>query len=65
MSIPGETATLSAEDTRDAARREGLAADTAASVLDAVRAIVASDARARILICGSLYLAGQVLRDNG
>jgi dihydrofolate synthase/folylpolyglutamate synthase len=30
-----------------------------------VQAIAARDPGARILICGSLYLAGQVLRDNG
>jgi dihydrofolate synthase/folylpolyglutamate synthase len=30
-----------------------------------VRDITATDANARILICGSLYLAGHVLRENG
>jgi dihydrofolate synthase/folylpolyglutamate synthase len=35
------------------------------SVADAVQRIVATDPQARILICGSLYLAGQVLRENG
>jgi dihydrofolate synthase/folylpolyglutamate synthase len=34
-------------------------------VIAAVRDIVAGDPAARILICGSLYLAGQVLRENG
>lgn len=65
VSISGESATLSAEETRDAALRTGLAAETAPSVLDAVTSISAAEPAARILICGSLYLAGHVLRDNG
>ena len=65
MSIPGEMNTLPAEETQAAALAAGLAATTADSVLDAVHRISASDPQARILICGSLYLAGQVLRENG
>jgi dihydrofolate synthase/folylpolyglutamate synthase len=34
-------------------------------VAAAVAAITAADPTGRILICGSLYLAGQVLRENG
>ena len=47
------------------AARAGIEADTAASVLDAVTRIAANDPGSRILICGSLYLAGNVLRENG
>ena len=65
VSIPGEMNTLPAEQTQAAALAAGLAATTADSVLEAVRRISASDPQARILICGSLYLAGQVLRENG
>ncbi len=65
VSIPGEANTLSADETQAAAARAGIAAGTAESVLDAVRAIAARDPGARILICGSLYLAGGVLRENG
>ncbi len=65
VSIPGEKNTLPAEETQAAARAAGLSATTADSVLDAVQRIAAADALARILICGSLYLAGQVLRENG
>jgi dihydrofolate synthase/folylpolyglutamate synthase len=65
VSIPGETATLSADDTVAAARAAGFAAETAPSVAAAVAAIVAAEPQARILICGSLYLAGRVLRENG
>ncbi len=65
VSIPGEANTLSAEETQDAARRAGIGADTAESVLAAVARIAADDPGSRILICGSLYLAGTVLRENG
>ncbi len=65
VSIPGEAATLSADETRDAALRAGLDAQVAGSVLDAVSQIAARNDGARILICGSLYLAGSVLRENG
>ena len=65
VSIPGEANTLSAEDTQKAALAAGIRADTADSVLSAVRAIASRDPGARILICGSLYLAGSILRENG
>ncbi len=65
VSIPGEHATLSAEETRAAARASGLAAETAASVQAALDTIAGVDPDARVLICGSLYLAGTVLQDNG
>ncbi|MGA0541321.1 bifunctional folylpolyglutamate synthase/dihydrofolate synthase [Neotabrizicola sp. VNH66] len=65
VEIPGEKNTLPAEVTRDAARAAGLPADTAASVAAALSDIAAGNPQARVLICGSLYLAGQVLRENG
>lgn len=65
VSIPGEAATLPAEVTAEAARAAGIAADVGADVRTSVQAIAARDPGARILICGSLYLAGKVLRDNG
>ncbi len=65
VSIPGEAATLSAEETVAAARAAGLAAEAATDLAAAVAAIVARAPESRILICGSLYLAGQVLRSNG
>ena len=34
------------------------------SIEDAIRSIASSNPDARILICGSLYLAGQVLKLN-
>ena len=65
VSIPGEKNTLTAEQTQAAAQAAGIVADTAPSVLAAVRTIAAAHPGARILICGSLYLAGSVLRENG
>ncbi len=65
VSIPEAQATLPAAETRAAALRVGLRAETAETVADAVTAIATSHPEARILICGSLYLAGHVLRENG
>jgi dihydrofolate synthase/folylpolyglutamate synthase len=65
VSIPGEKNTLPAQDTADAARAAGIATTVAGSVLEAVAARAAAEPGARILICGSLYLAGHVLRENG
>ena len=62
VSIPDETATLTATETAAAAVSVGLAASEASSVADALRTIPAD---ARVLICGSLYLAGSILRENG
>jgi len=65
VSIPGEKNTLPAEVTRDAARAAGIPATTAPSVAEALATIATRDPQARVLICGSLYLAGSVLRENG
>ncbi|UWR11207.1 bifunctional folylpolyglutamate synthase/dihydrofolate synthase [Sulfitobacter mediterraneus] len=64
VSIPGESATLAASETAAAARAEGMEAYEAESVAEALRDIVAKDQNARVLICGSLYLAGAILREN-
>ncbi|MDR7123240.1 dihydrofolate synthase/folylpolyglutamate synthase [Pseudorhodobacter sp. 4114] len=65
VSIPGEKNTLPAEATRDAALSANLPATAAASVAEALMAITATEPTARVLICGSLYLAGAILRENG
>ncbi|MEX0279633.1 MAG: folylpolyglutamate synthase/dihydrofolate synthase family protein [Arenibacterium sp.] len=64
VSIPGEAATLSAEDTARHAENAGLTTGTASEVKSALDQITAQEPRARVLICGSLYLAGEVLRQN-
>ena len=65
VSIPGEANTLPAEDTARAAAAKGIEARTAASVAAALEAIRAINPAARVLICGSLYLAGSILREHG
>jgi dihydrofolate synthase/folylpolyglutamate synthase len=65
VSIPGQTATLAAAETAAAARGAGLDAVEAEGVAQALADITALDPEARVLICGSLYLAGEVLRENG
>ena len=65
VSIPGEANTLPADETARAARDVGMTARTADSVAQAIEQITAQDPHGRILICGSLYLAGNVLRENG
>ena len=70
ISIPGEANSLSAEDLTGAARGVGLAAEPAASAAAAMRQIAqtiradASSAPARVVIAGSLYLAGRILAEN-
>lgn len=70
VEIGGAEASLTAGAIYDAARKAGMDAEPARSVEDAIDRIVlhaaldAEDAAPRILICGSLYLAGEVLRDN-
>ncbi|MFK7763590.1 MAG: folylpolyglutamate synthase/dihydrofolate synthase family protein [Roseobacter sp.] len=64
VSIPGEPSTLTAQETADAACAAGMKAHVADDVKSALTKIVGATPDARILICGSLYLAGAVLREN-
>jgi dihydrofolate synthase/folylpolyglutamate synthase len=64
--IAGDHASLPAETAAEAARTAGLKAETGESVEAAVARILAREPRpSRILVCGSLYLAGVVLERNG
>ncbi|HEX6102563.1 MAG TPA: folylpolyglutamate synthase/dihydrofolate synthase family protein [Alphaproteobacteria bacterium] len=64
--IPGEHASLTAAQSAEHARAAGIPAAEADSVEAAVAAILKAEPRpCRILICGSLYLAGTVLAENG
>ena len=65
VEIPGETATLSAEEAMGAAIAAGVTAHASGSVGAALEEILGIAPHARVLICGSLYLAGQILRENG
>ena len=64
--IPGEHAGRSPQDVAAAASRAGLVAECADGVADALARIAAQswDRPPRILIAGSLYLAGQALGAN-
>ncbi|MFN4101031.1 MAG: glutamate ligase domain-containing protein, partial [Pararhodobacter sp.] len=64
VSIPGEANTLPADATAAAATSAGLTALTADNVQAALDAITREVPQARVLICGSLYLAGAILREN-
>jgi len=65
VSIPGEANTLPAEVTARAATEAGIVNASADSVIDALALIAATQPQARVIICGSLYLAGSILRENG
>ncbi|WP_428547818.1 bifunctional folylpolyglutamate synthase/dihydrofolate synthase [Profundibacter sp.] len=65
VSIPGEAATLPAAETAKAAKQVGMETHIADNVQSAIADIIQTDPNARILICGSLYLAGNILRENG
>ena len=66
VAVPGEHKTLSADETAAAAKDVGLAAAPSAGVPEALSDIVGHGASTgRVLICGSLYLAGTVLAENG
>lgn len=65
VSIPGEPNTLPAETTAEAAAKVGMTASTAPDVDTALRQLIEGNQNIRVLICGSLYLAGQILQKNG
>ena len=70
ISIPGEEASRGAGELYDAARDVGLDASPADDLEDAMMQVSAwsrarpNEGPPRILICGSLYLAGRVLAEN-
>ncbi len=65
LTVPGEPAAVSAKALADAATASGIATRAAPSLEAALAAVAATSARApRVLICGSLYLAGQTLAAN-
>ncbi len=61
LTIPDEENAVSAEALAEAARAAGLSAETASSLDEALRQAALAAPAPRILICGSLYLAGRVL----
>ena len=69
VAIPGEEASHSAGECAQFAREAGASrvseADSVPAALDALAHAHAGEAPARVLICGSLYLAGKVLALDG
>jgi dihydrofolate synthase/folylpolyglutamate synthase len=65
--VPGADKSLSAEAVADCARQIGLSATSRDNLTEALEAArkLDLDPPPRILITGSLYLAGEVLRENG
>ncbi|MEO0357065.1 MAG: folylpolyglutamate synthase/dihydrofolate synthase family protein [Pseudomonadota bacterium] len=64
IDIPGEPNAVPAADVQKAAQSVGLPAQSAPDLDAALAESVQMNAGARIVICGSLYLAGHVLREN-
>ena len=65
LTIPDEENAVPAERLAEAARAHGLAAETAVSLEAALRQASTTVPAPRILLCGSLYLAGRVLAAHG
>jgi dihydrofolate synthase/folylpolyglutamate synthase len=64
--VPDEPTSLGAEEAAAIAARQGIQAVPTKDMAEALKLLaVASSMPARILICGSLYLAGAVLAENG
>jgi dihydrofolate synthase/folylpolyglutamate synthase len=65
VTVPGAAASLTAQELSDLGRSAGFSIRPVASVEDGLRLLAASmRSPARVLICGSLYLAGWVLTRN-
>lgn len=65
VGIPDAPASLPSDVIAAAARRSGLETDEAAGMEEAVARAASAHPGSRILICGSLHLAGAALRANG
>ena len=66
IAIPREEGSLSADELIATAATTGLAAEPAAGLEDALARLAGeASGPARVLVCGSLYLAGIVLKENG
>ena len=66
VTIPDTAASFQADELAQIACESGAKAQVATTVEDAIAAITAKfEPPYRVLICGSLYLAGHVLGQNG
>ena len=64
VTIPGQPSAYTAVEMADIARRVGIEASAADSVEAAISTISTRPGPKRIIVCGSLYLAGTILGDN-
>lgn len=64
IAIPEESASIPAAQVVNMARRLGFRSDESTGPVQAAHAIAKEHPDSRILICGSLYLAGHILRTN-
>tara|TARA_B100001057_G_scaffold226967_1_gene227302 strand:+ start:4223 stop:5497 length:1275 start_codon:yes stop_codon:yes gene_type:complete len=64
VSIPNEQNTLSADETAKSADELGINSKSFTSISEGVRFVANQFPNCQVLICGSLYLAGQILREN-
>jgi len=66
VDIPGEENAVPAADLARIARETGHIAEASTDVAAALGTIIAeTEGPAKVLICGSLYLAGEILAENG
>jgi len=68
LTIPDQSNALTADEGAETARQLNMNPQTADSVEDAISSIMdesRGSVPGRILICGSLYLVGHVLKTNG
>jgi dihydrofolate synthase / folylpolyglutamate synthase len=65
VTIAGEANALTAAEAAAAANEVGIAAAPCAGIAEAIDAATRRAPAGRVLICGSLYLAGRVLAENG
>ena len=65
VTIPDEENALKAEVLAESARTHGLSSETASSVEAGLKQAALTVPAPRILVCGSLYLAGRVLAAHG
>jgi dihydrofolate synthase/folylpolyglutamate synthase len=64
VSIPNEQNTLPADETAKKATELGIKSKSFTSVSEGVQFVAEQFPNCQVLICGSLYLAGQILREN-
>ena len=62
--VPGEDCTSSPKNIADLAVSVGIASFSAQNVQGAIKKIQKKYSKGRIIICGSLYLAGNILKNN-